>query len=294
MTTEKGNNVMPHDGSDQPRAGVRARWAAGPAATRRSGVGPPRLGVVLAEVRGERCLSVSALARRAAVDRRTVQRIERAARRPRPSMLWALAWGLDPDDVDELYGRLVAAAVPVVQPDTPASRRARARRMDAGWRAGDVPMPIGIERRARLSAASWAMISARHALAGLMAGPLTVAEFGTVRGLLTVLAGEERALFAEAGNFAHGVPLPRRQLGDRPDVPVVPPEGTGLAGLGRWVREWQVREGRRPPRTARERAISATGAAERARVAAHPATGPRIRLRWLPDDGHSGGALPGR
>lgn len=285
---------MPETVSVTSRARVRARWASAPAATGPSREGAPQLGVLLAELRAERGLAVSALARRAAVDRRTVQRIERAARWPRPSMLWALAWGLDPDDVDELYRRLVAAAVPVVQPDTPASRQARARRMAAGWRAGDVPMPVAIERRARLAAASWAMMSARHALAGLMAGPMTVAAFGTLRSLLRVLADEEDALFAEAGNFAHDVPLRRRRLGDPLDVPVAPRAGAGLAGVCRWVQEWQVREGRRPPRTARERAISRTGAAERARVAAHPAAGPRIRLRWLPDDGHSGGALPGR
>lgn len=274
---------MPETDGGSPRARARACWAAGSGASGRSCPGSPRLGVLLAELRTERGLSVSGLARRAAVDRRTVQRIERAARRPRPSMLWALAWGLDPDDADELYRRLVAAAVPVVQPDTPASRHARARRMATGWRAGDVPMPAAIERRARLAAASRAMMSARHSLAGLMAGPLTVAEFGTLRGLLAELAAEEDALFAETGNFAAGVPLPRRRRGDPLDVPVTPPEGAGLAGIGRWVQEWQVREGRRPPRTARERAISATGSAERVRVASHPyPAGPVVRLRWIP------------
>ncbi|MGH3276710.1 MAG: hypothetical protein ACRDNZ_20580 [Streptosporangiaceae bacterium] len=230
----------------------------------------------------EHDLSVRSLARRGALDVRTVERIEEGGLRPRPSLLWSIAWGLDPDEVDALYGHLVAAAVPEVPPDTLASLRARRRHMDAGWRAGDVPVPTALERAARLAAASWAMMSARHALADLLAEPLTVAEFEALSDLLTALGGEEEALAVEAGNFAQGVPLRRHRRGDPPDVPVTPPEGAGLAAIGRWAREWQVREGRQPPRTARENAIAATGAAERAKARRYP-MGEWIRLRWTPD-----------
>lgn len=269
---------MPDDDCDQPRARVRARCAGVSAATSRTAL--DGLGTLVRELRAEHGLAVHALARRGALDVRTVERVERAELRPRPSLLWALAWAVDPDEVDTLYGRLVAAAVPEVRPDTPGSLRVRAHRMNAAWAAGDVPVPVANERRARVAAVSWRMMEIRHALVDVLVKPLTAAESKTLSSTLDALGEIETALSREAGNFPRDVPLRRWRRGDPLDVPVRPPEGAGLAEIGQWAREWQIREGRRPPQTAQEKAIAATGAAERTKVRAYPELAGR--LRWIP------------
>jgi transcriptional regulator with XRE-family HTH domain len=258
-------------------------------------------------LRAERGLTVSALARRAAVDRRTVQRLERGQLRPRLSLLWSIAYGVDPDLSAEVRGRLVAAAVPFVVPDTDASARARARRLWVAWHAGELPLPVYWERRVRLYAASetmWAVASSltHRVTDAFIGGAKEGAPWMDAAGDLDrVLRTESAVLLADSGGRVERLPARRRVRGDPVDVPVAPREGADLAGLWRWLREWQVREGRRQPRTARERAIAATGAAERARLRSHPE--PVSRLCWLPDldapdragvPGHRQGALPGR
>lgn len=290
MTTcpAKENSVMPDDGFDCPRARARARCAAGSVASGCSrSNGPVALAAAVRALRTERGLTVSSLARRAAVDRRTVQRLERGQLRPRLSLLWAVAYGVDPDPSAEVREQLIAAAVPFVVPDTDASRRARARRLWAAWHAGELPLPVYWERRARLYAASetmWAVASSLiHRVTDALIGEADVGAPWTdaARDLDGALRAESAVLLTDSGGRVEGLPARRRVRGDPVDVPVAPPEGADLVGLWRWLREWQVREGRREPHTARERAIVVTGAVERARLRAHPE--PVSRLCWLPD-----------
>jgi DNA-binding XRE family transcriptional regulator len=78
--------------------GLVRESATSPGAAGRSRTnGPGLLAVAVRELRTERGLSVSALARRPAIDRRTIQRLVRGQLRPRPSLLWAIAYGADPD-----------------------------------------------------------------------------------------------------------------------------------------------------------------------------------------------------
>ena len=296
------------DGCAPFRACARARWAAGSVAP---GCiwsnGPAALGAAVRALRTERGLTVSSLARRAAVDRRTVQRLERGQLRPRLSLLWAIAYGVDPDLSAEVREQLIAAAVPYVVPDTDASTRARVRRLRAAWHAGELPLPAYWERRVRLYAASEAMWTVASSLThrvtdALIGGADEGAPWMDAAGDLdSALRAESAVLLADNGGRIEGLPARRRGRGDPVDVPVAPPEGADLAGLWRWLREWQVREGRREPGTARERMIAVTGAAERVRFHAHPE--PVSRLCWLPDldapgrasvPGHRQGALPGR
>jgi len=226
---------MPDDAGVTPRARVRARCAPVPAATGRTCPGElTALAAVVRELRAEHGLTVSSLARRAALDLRTVRRVERAQIRLRPSLLRSIAWALDPDEVDALYGRLVAAAVPAVRPDTPASLRVRGRRLNAGWSQATCRCPWrgSVRCACTLRRAPWGL-SAKRCTAGLDV-PQTAAGYEALRALLDALRAEENALFDRA------------------------------------------------PRTARERALAETGAAERAKLKAHPLE-PVTRMRWLPD-----------
>jgi DNA-binding XRE family transcriptional regulator len=111
-------------------ARVRVRESAtSPGAAGRSRTnGPGLLAVAVRELRTERGLSVSALARRAAIDRRTIQQLVRGQLRPRPSLLWAIAYGADPDQSAEVRERLLAAAVPSIVPDKSHARVRSGRR----------------------------------------------------------------------------------------------------------------------------------------------------------------------
>ena len=93
------------------------------------------LGAELRALRAEHGLSVARLAERAGAHPTTVARLETGERRPRPSMLASIAYGLDPDRADEITSRLVAAAGPSLRPDTEGSIRRRARRMARARRA---------------------------------------------------------------------------------------------------------------------------------------------------------------
>ena len=93
------------------------------------------LGAELRALRAEYGLSIRRLAERAAAHPTTVYRLEHGERRPRPSLLAALGYGLDPDRADELTARLIEAAGPSLRPDTPGGIRRRARRMERARRA---------------------------------------------------------------------------------------------------------------------------------------------------------------
>jgi DNA-binding XRE family transcriptional regulator len=110
------------------RVRVRESATSSGAAGRSRTNGPGLLAVAVRELRTERGLSVSALARRAAIDRRTIQRLVRGQLRPRPSLLWAIAYGADPDQSAEVRERLLAAAVPSIVPDKSHARVRSGRR----------------------------------------------------------------------------------------------------------------------------------------------------------------------
>jgi transcriptional regulator with XRE-family HTH domain len=85
------------------------------------------LGEVLRGLRAERGLSTRRLAVRAAVARSTILRLESGERRPRPSLLQAVAYGLDHKDPGPLAALLMTAAGASVRPDTAAALRRRRR-----------------------------------------------------------------------------------------------------------------------------------------------------------------------
>lgn len=86
------------------------------------------LGALLRRLRREAGVSTRALADRSAVARSTITRLEAGQRRPRPAMLAALAYGLDPDRTAELTTLLAQAAGDSLRPDTEGGRRRLARR----------------------------------------------------------------------------------------------------------------------------------------------------------------------
>ena len=93
------------------------------------------LGATLRSLRAAYGLSIRRLAERAAAHPTTVYRLEHGERRPRPSLLAAIGFALDPDRADEITARLVEAAGPSLRPDTPGGIRRRARRMERARRA---------------------------------------------------------------------------------------------------------------------------------------------------------------
>lgn len=88
------------------------------------------LGVLLRSLRAERGLSQRVLAARSTVNRTTIERLEMGQRRPRPSLLRALAYGLDHLEPAVIAERLIEAAGESLRPDTAAGLRRRARRME--------------------------------------------------------------------------------------------------------------------------------------------------------------------
>jgi len=251
--------------------------------TGRTGV--QTLAALLRQLRSERGLSTRGLAERAGVARSTVQRLERGQIRARPSTLGWLAGAIDPDRRAEIRDRLVAAAGDDLAPHSGTWARYQVRRMDRALRAGMAPLPVAWERRIRLTAASEAMHQAAMALTDRAADALDRPGTGRAVGELMRLSGQLRAesarLEADAGIPLFGTP-PRRWRGDPPDVSPFAPPLSDLRVVQRWAWEWECREGRLRPRSARERAIAATGVRERQAVRDAPEPPPARPPRERP------------
>jgi transcriptional regulator with XRE-family HTH domain len=248
---------------DTPTLTVRP--VAGVATANRPGArGMATLADVVRQMRTEAGLSVRRLAERSAAAPRTITRVESGRIAPRPSLLNAIANGIDPDARQENLTRLVAAAGASVVPEAQAWQLYRARRLVAGIRAGRVPMPLRYRRAVLLHAAADSMTAAAFALVDLRGALDDVA----VIQLSIELLGESARLRCEGGiRVADCVP-PRRWRGDPADVSPFAPGLTDFIAVRRWLREWQVRESRARPRSERERGIAATGIREREKVAA--------------------------
>jgi transcriptional regulator with XRE-family HTH domain len=244
-----------------PRA--RARYAAASAANGQSD--GQTLAVLLRQLRTERGLSTRRLAERAGMARSTVQRLERGQLRPRLSTLGWIAGALDPDRRADIYAHLVAAAGDGIAPHNEAWARYQQHRMDERLQSGRAPLPVAWERQIRLTAASDAMQSMAMALTdravATLGRPGTDC-IGELLDLLHALDEESARLAADAGGRVVATP-PQRRRGDPPDVSPFASSATDLSVVWRWMREWQVREGRIQPRSARERAIAQTGVRER-------------------------------
>ncbi|NJP28071.1 helix-turn-helix transcriptional regulator [Microbispora sp. SCL1-1] len=96
------------------------------------------LGAALKALRAEYGIGTRPLARRSTVARSTITRLESGQRRPRPAILAAIAYGLDPGRVDELAELLATAAGDSLRPDTPGGIRRRARRTAKARRVAGV------------------------------------------------------------------------------------------------------------------------------------------------------------
>jgi transcriptional regulator with XRE-family HTH domain len=264
-------------GSDQqPVSGrssrAHARYAPASAANGRTNghTGSQALGGLLRRLRTGHGLSTRRVADRAGVARSTIQRLERGETRPRLSTLGWIAGGIDPDRRAEILGQLAAAAAGEIAADSDAWTRRQVRLHDARMRAGRTPLPAAWERRIRLRAASESMWEASSLLLDRAlsaferdgAGPVT----GELLGLVGELRHESGRLAGDSGVRIAGVQPPRRWRGDPADVSSTPPPLADLAAVRRWLRAWQVREGRRQPRTLLEREIAATGSRERQKV----------------------------
>lgn len=90
------------------------------------------LGAALRSMRLAYDVGTRPLARRSTVARSTIQRLEAGQRRPRRSVLAALAYGLDPGRADQLAAALCDAAGDSLREDTAGGlRRRERRRVDA-------------------------------------------------------------------------------------------------------------------------------------------------------------------
>ena len=250
-----------------PRA--RPRYA--PVSARDVAAGSKALAALLRQLRTERGLGTQRLAEGACVARSTVQRLERGQLRPRPSTLARIAGALDPDRRAEIRDQLVAAAGESIAVDSPGWSRYAAARVGEALGEGRIPFPAAQARAVRLSVASEAMFAMSMRLNDA-AVAATGARFWEMVKLHDALSAESERLREDAGGIWRAVP-PRRHRGDPPDVSPFPPPLDDLPAVWRWLWEWQVREGRLRPRSARERAIAATGERERLKVRdAPPAT----------------------
>ena len=131
-------------------AASRARVMRGQDQGNGAPTGRTAVGQLVRELRMAAGLSERALARRSAVARSTITRLEHAEIRPRPSLLSAISVGLDPDRPKELRERLTAAAGDDLAPESDRWRRYRQRRLERGILAGNVPLPTDLTRRLRL------------------------------------------------------------------------------------------------------------------------------------------------
>jgi transcriptional regulator with XRE-family HTH domain len=108
------------------------------------------LGALLCRLRTERKMGTRLLARRSAVARSTIRRLEEGERRPRRSLLAGIAYGLNPDDPKPITEALAAAAGASLVPESPWSQARRKRAMDRGMLAGTVPLPSKLARSLEL------------------------------------------------------------------------------------------------------------------------------------------------
>lgn len=140
--------------------------------------------------------------------------------------------------------------------------------MNDRLRAGLAPLPLRLERYIRLFTASEAMLSAAMSLSDIAAAVIDEpgSRFDDYMKLSSALRAESGLLLKDAGGIIHGAALPRRHRGDPSDVSPYAPSLSDLRAVWRWLWAWQVREGRIRPRSARERAIAATGERERQMV----------------------------
>jgi transcriptional regulator with XRE-family HTH domain len=99
------------------------------------------VGSRLRELRREYGLSLRDLERRSGVTRSTISRVERGLRRPRPSLLGWLAWGLNPDLSAVLRRELCGAAGMSLIAESRWSERAHGRRAWRAVLAGQMPLP---------------------------------------------------------------------------------------------------------------------------------------------------------
>lgn len=154
-------------------------------------------GRLLRELRTRQRLTMHALAARAACSAGMVAMLETGQRRPRASMLGALAYGLVPDEPGPVLEALRAAAGESVREDTDRSRRARRRRMVRGVQAGVVVLPAAVQGRVDAHAAA---DEAYAAALRLLAGPGARADVQVLR--------EARGLLAEARRLRELAGLP--------------------------------------------------------------------------------------
>lgn len=100
------------------------------------------IGARIREYRRRNELSLRDLERRSGVNRSTISRLERGLRRPRPSMLGWLAWGLaGPEGAEVVREDLCRAAGPLMVADSQWSARAHARSAWQRLQAGGMELP---------------------------------------------------------------------------------------------------------------------------------------------------------
>lgn len=99
------------------------------------------LGALLKALRADRRMSAYMLARRSAVSRSTITRLEAGLRRPRRSLLANLAYGLEPDCPKPYEDALAAAAGPFLAEESKWSQRMHRRRLYDAMAAGTSPLP---------------------------------------------------------------------------------------------------------------------------------------------------------
>jgi hypothetical protein len=137
-------------------------------------------------------LSQRGLARRSAVAKSTITRLEAGQLKPRASLLSAVALGINPDRQRELAAELAAAAGDAIKAEGEGWWRYRQRRLERGILAGTTPLPATLETALRLHRAADVAWSSAMALLHL---PETVESLREADRLF----GEAARLRAQAG-----------------------------------------------------------------------------------------------